>query len=45
MSSEKKIKFGVFGIGGRGTYLKNIAESLGFELVAVCDINPANLER
>lgn len=38
---DKKIKMGVFGIGGRGYYLKGIAESLGFEIVAVCDISTA----
>ena len=45
MENEKKIKIGVYGVGGRGHYLMTVAESLDFEAVAVCDIDPKNLER
>ena len=40
--SEKKIKLGVFG-AGRGAYLGKVARTLGFELVALCDVFEAKL--
>lgn len=40
--AEKKIKLGVFG-AGRGAYLGKVASTLGFELVALCDVFEAKL--
>ena len=45
-AAAKPVRLGVIGVGGRGTYLLSVA--LGFEGVevpALCDINPAHLER
>lgn len=38
-----KIRLGVFG-AGRGAYLASVARQVGFELVALCDLFPAQLE-
>lgn len=40
---KKKIRLGVFG-AGRGAYLASVARQVGFELVALCDLFPAQLE-
>ncbi|MCR4413252.1 MAG: Gfo/Idh/MocA family oxidoreductase [Thermoguttaceae bacterium] len=41
----KPLRVGVIGVGGRGTYLLNLALAAGVEVPAVCDIREAHLNR
>ncbi len=41
----KPIRLGVIGVGGRGTYLLQLALKAGVEVPALCDIKPPHLDR
>jgi predicted dehydrogenase len=41
----KAVRIGVIGVGSRGTHLLRLALEAGVEVPALCDINPANLNR
>jgi predicted dehydrogenase len=44
--SDKPVRIGFVGVGGRGTYLlRTIMDIPGVEVPAICDINEANLQR
>ena len=45
MSGERKIRIGLYGAGGRGSYLLSVAVRRGFEAVAVCDRMPSCAEK
>ena len=45
MSEERKIRIGLYGAGGRGSYLLSVAVQRGFEAVAVCDRMPSRAEK
>lgn len=44
MAEFRKIKVGVFGAGRGRTFMNNIKEPIGLELVAICDKNPERVE-
>jgi predicted dehydrogenase len=43
--SPKPVRLGVVGVGGRGTYLLNLALAAGVEVPALCDIKEDHLKR
>lgn len=42
---QKPLRLGMIGVGSRGTHLMRLALAAGVEVAAVCDIDPANLQR